>query len=343
MVAELSGNHGGQLETALALLEAAAAAGADAVKIQSYTPDTITLEHDGPGFRIEKGLWRGQTLHQLYQRAHTPWDWHPHLFERAQALGIPLFSSPFDETAVDMLEDLGCPAYKIASFELVDVGLIRAAARTGKPLIMSTGMATLGEIEEAVAAARSVGSGPIILLHCTSAYPTPVAAANLRTLPVLRDCFQLPVGLSDHTQSASVALAAVALGACLVEKHIMLATVQDTVDAAFSLPPDAFRQTAQGCREVALALGQVTFGVSEAEQAHAANRRSLYAVQDIPRGGIISADNVRSVRPGHGLHPREMAVIIGMQAKRLITKGTPIHWTLLENAPDPNTVGQAST
>ncbi|QFY88720.1 pseudaminic acid synthase [Magnetovirga frankeli] len=331
LVAELSGNHNGRLETALKLIEAAAKAGADAIKIQSYTPDSITLDHDGPGFHLEQGLWQGRSLYELYQQAHTPWDWHPRLFQHAHQLGVPLFSSPFDASAVEMLQRLGCPAYKIASFELVDLGLIAQVAATGKPVILSTGMASLGEIEEAIAAFNGVaGHGDLLLLHCTSGYPTPVDEAHLNSIPVLRQCFDLPVGLSDHSQSSAVATAAVALGACLIEKHFMLSRQAGGVDAEFSLEPDEFRQLAQGCREAWRALGRASFQPTPAETSHIANRRSLYAVQDIPAGAPLTADNVRSIRPGFGLHPRELSQILGKRARQAIARGTALRWDLLD-------------
>ncbi|MBF0256573.1 MAG: pseudaminic acid synthase [Gammaproteobacteria bacterium] len=331
LVAELSGNHGGRIETALQMLEAAARAGADAVKIQSYRAESITIDHDGPGFRLEQGLWAGRTLYQLYQQAQTPWDWHPRLFRRARELGIALFSSPFDTAAVDMLEELGCPVYKIASFELVDLELIAKVAATAKPVILSTGMASLGEIEEAVRCFRGVeGHGPLLLLQCTSGYPTPVDEANLSRIPLLRDCFQIPIGLSDHSQSPSVAIAAVALGACLIEKHFVLSRQQGAVDAEFSLEPEEFSALSRSCREAWLALGSSGFQVTPAEQSHLNSRRSLYVVADVPAGGLLDHSNLRSIRPGFGLHPRELPRVLGKRVRQAVAKGTPLRWELLD-------------
>ncbi len=330
MVAELSGNHGGKIENALKMIEAAAKAGADAVKIQSYTPDTITIDHDGPGFVIESGLWQGHTLYQLYQKAHTPFEWHPQLFEHARRIGIPLLSSPFDDSAVELLESLGCPAYKIASFELVDVNLIRRVAATGKPLILSTGMATLEEIQEAVDAVYSVQShGPMILLHCTSGYPTPVSEANLSTMALLHEHFNVPVGLSDHTQGNSVAVAAVALGACLVEKHFLLSRKVGGVDAEFSLEPQEFDCLVGTCQTAFQALGKRAVGITDSERHHVMNRRSLYAVTDIPVDTPITQNHVRSIRPGFGLHPQALSRLLGKRARYPISKGTPMSWDLV--------------
>lgn len=329
IVAEISGNHGGRLAQALAMIDAAAASGADLIKIQTYRPDTITIDHDGPAFRIDAGLWQGRTLFELYQEAHTPWEWHRALFERAHALGVPLFSSPFDPTAVDLLESLDCPAYKIASFELVDLDLIRCVAETGKPVVLSTGMATLTEIDEAVAVLAGYPATPYVLLHCTSAYPTPVDEANLNMLAVLRERYQAPVGLSDHTLGVTVPIAAVALGAGMIEKHFTLSRSDGAVDAAFSLQPDEFREMGDACRLVRRALGKVTDGPSPVERSQLPFRRSLYAVEDIPAGARIAANQVRSVRPGNGLPPRELPNVIGRVARVAIARGTPLSWDLL--------------
>ncbi|WP_078120701.1 pseudaminic acid synthase [Thiosocius teredinicola] len=330
LIAELSGNHGGDIERALALVDAAVAAGADLVKIQTYRPDTITVDHDGPEFRIESGLWQGRTLYELYAEAHTPWEWHEALFARARAHGVPMFSSPFDPTAVDLLESLDCPAYKIASFELVDHGLIERVAATGKPMVLSTGIASLDEIDEAVSVLKRYPKTPFILLHCTSGYPTPIAEADLATIPMLMERYRVPVGLSDHTLGIAVPIAAVALGACLVEKHFTLDRADGAVDAAFSLDPDEFSNMARACREAALAIGQPRREMAPVEHSQKAFRRSLYAVADIPAGSVITDAQVRSVRPGLGLHPRELQRVLGCRARVAIKKGTPIAWELLD-------------
>jgi len=330
VIAEMSGNHNRDIKRAFALLEAAKKAGADAVKLQTYTADTITIDHDGPGFRIEGGLWNGRTLYELYQEAHTPWDWHPQLFAKAHELGIGIFSSPFDPTAVDFLEKLGAPAYKIASFEIVDLPLIRRAAKTGKPLIISTGIADLGEIGEAVAVARAAGCREIALLHCTSGYPTPPEESNLRTLPHLADSFGVVAGLSDHTPGTAVPVAAIALGANLIEKHFTLRRADGGPDAAFSLEPEELTELVANCRTAWTALGKVSYELEASEKGNKTFRRSLYAVQDIPAGGRLTAENVRSIRPGYGLPPKHLPEVLGRRAGRAITRGTPLSWSLLE-------------
>ncbi len=329
VVAELSANHNGTLDQALAIMRAAKAAGADAIKLQTYTADTITIDHAGPGFRIEQGLWRGRTLHDLYQEAHTPWDWHGALFEEGRALGLPVFSSPFDASAIAFLEHFDPPAYKIASFELVDVGLIRAAAKTGKPIILSTGMASFAEIEEAVTAARSAGARQIVLLHCTSGYPTPPEEANLRTIPHLAETFGVPVGLSDHTLGIGVALAAVALGACLIEKHVTLRRAEGGPDAAFSLEPDELKSLIDNARLAHAALGRVTYERRASEAGNAAFRRSLYVVRDMKAGDALTPETLRSIRPGHGLHPRQYDELLGLRVTRDVARGTPMSWDLI--------------
>jgi N-acetylneuraminate synthase len=330
VIAEMSGNHNGDIDRALALIEAAQKAGADAVKLQTYTADTITIDHDGPEFRIRGGLWDGETLYQLYQKAHTPWDWHPRLFARARELGITVFSSPFDPTAIDFLEELGAPAYKIASFEIVDLPLIERAARTGRPLIISTGMAGLGEIGEAVAAARAAGCREIALLHCTSGYPTPPEDSNLRTIPHLAAAFDVVAGLSDHTPGTAVPVAAVALGASLIEKHFTLRRADGGPDAAFSLEPEELTELVANCRTAWTALGSVNYELEASETGSKIFRRSLYVVQDIPAGGRLTAENVRSIRPGHGLPPKHLPEVLGRRAARAIPRGTPLSWSLLE-------------
>jgi len=329
MVAELSGNHGGVLTRALHLIDAAKEAGADAVKLQTYTADTLTLDHDGPGFRIEGGLWAGRRLHDLYREAATPWAWHERLFAHARALGLTIFSSPFDDGAVALLERLGAPAYKIASFELIDPALIRRAAASGRPLVLSTGMATLGEIEAAVETARSASAAGIILLHCVSGYPTPPEESNLRTLAHLAAAFGLPVGLSDHSPGLAVPVAAVALGAVMIEKHFVLARADGGVDAAFSLEPEEFRAMADACRTAFAALGRVDYTPKPSEAGGRAFRRSLYVVADMAAGEAFTPATVRSIRPGHGLAPCFLPDILGRRAAGPIRRGTPLAWNLV--------------
>jgi N-acetylneuraminate synthase len=330
IVAELSGNHNGSLARALELVDAAASTGAQAIKLQTYTADTLTIDHDGPGFRIDGGPWRGRTLHDLYREAHTPWDWHEAIFARARQRGLLVFSSPFDATAIDFLETLDCPAYKIASFEIVDLPLIRRAAATGKPLIMSTGLANLAEIEEAVAAAKGAGCEALILLHCISSYPAPAADSNLRTMPNLGQTFGLPVGLSDHTQGTAVSVAAVALGACLIEKHFTLARSDGGPDAAFSLEPAEFETLVGDCEDAYVALGGVHYDLKGCETGNVVFRRSLYVVEDIAANEVITPRHVRSIRPGHGLAPKHYEAVIGRKARTAVTRGTPVSWALLQ-------------
>lgn len=328
IVAELSGNHGGRLETALAMVEAAKQAGADAVKLQTYTADTLTIDHDGPGFLLEGGLWKGRTLFDLYGEAHTPWEWHAPLFARAQELGLAIFSAPFDASAVDLLEGLDCPAFKIASFELNDLPLIRRAARSGKPMILSTGLATLGEIAQAVEAARS-GGAPVMLLHCVSGYPTPAEDCNLRTIPHLAQAFGVAVGLSDHTAGGAVPAAAVASGAVLIEKHFVLSRADGGVDAAFSLEPDEFKVMAEAARTAWAALGRVNYALEPSEAGGRDYRRSLYIVTDVKAGVALTAENVRSIRPGFGLAPKHYDKVLGRRAARDLKRGEPLAWSML--------------
>ncbi|MFM8754130.1 MAG: pseudaminic acid synthase [Phenylobacterium sp.] len=330
VVAEMSGNPNGDIQRALDLISAAAGAGADAVKIQTYTADTITLDHDGPGFRISGGLWDGRRLHELYAEAHTPWDWHARMFDHARAEGITLFSSPFDATAVDLLERLGAPAYKIASFELVDLPLIRRCAATGKPLVMSTGMAAPEEIAEAVEAARGAGARDLVVLHCTSAYPAPMSSMNLATLPDMARRFGVLPGLSDHTLGTAASVAAVALGAVFIEKHFTLSRAEGGVDSAFSLEPAELAELVQSCRGAWEAMGRVAYGPGEAEAGNAGLRRSLYASAPVRKGEVFTASNVRSVRPGHGLAPKHLDTVIGRRATRDIPFGEPMDWSMVE-------------
>ncbi|MGQ9371560.1 pseudaminic acid synthase [Azospirillum sp. A39] len=326
VIAELSGNHGGELRRALALIEAAKTAGADAVKLQTYTADTITLDHDGPGFRLEGGLWAGRTLHDLYREAHTPWDWHPALFAHARSLGLTIFSSPFDATAVDLLERLDAPAFKIASYEIVDLPLIRRAARSGRPLIVSTGLATLGEIAEAVEAAGGV---PLALLHCVSGYPTPVEDCNLRTIAHLGAAFGVPAGLSDHTQGVAVPVAATALGAAVIEKHLVLSRADGGVDSAFSLEPAEFKAMVEAVRTAHAALGRVNYALEPSEAGGRDYRRSLYVVADVAAGEALTPANVRSIRPGFGLPPKHLPAVLGRRAARALRRGEPLRWDML--------------
>ena len=324
IVAEVSANHNGSLDAALRLIDEAKAAGADAVKIQTYRPDTITLDSDRPEFRIEGGLWHGRRLYDLYAEAHTPWAWHGALFEHARAMGITLFSSPFDATAVDLLESLGAPAYKIASFEAVDIPLIRYAAATGKPMILSTGMADAAEIGEAVAAARGGGCGGLVLLHCISAYPAPAREYNLRTLADMGARFGCPVGLSDHTLDNTTAIAAVALGAVAVEKHVTLDRKGGGPDDSFSLEPQDLARLTSDVRTAWQALGAVDYGRSSSERGNVVFRRSLYVVRDLAAGETVTAAHLRSVRPGYGAAPKHWDSAIGARARVAITAPAPL-------------------
>ncbi len=330
VVAEVSANHHQDFSQAVELIHAAKQAGADAVKLQTYTAETITIACDQDCFRISGGtIWDGTTLHDLYQRAYTPWDWQPKLKQVANELGMHLFSTPFDLTSLQFLEDMGIPAYKLSSFELVDIPLIRALAKTGKPLIASTGMASVAEIEEALAAWRSNGGSEIALLKCTSSYPAPPDEMNLRTIPEMRDKFRVPVGLSDHSMGIAVPVAAVSLGACIIEKHLTLSRSVDGPDSSFSLEPAEFADMVAAVRVAERALGHVAFGPSEREASSRAFRRSLFVVRDIKRGEPFTSDNVRSIRPGHGLHTRHLPEVLAGCASRDIEKGTPVTWELV--------------
>ena len=326
VICELSGNHNGSLDRALQLLEAAAATGADAIKIQSYTPDTITIDHDGPGFRIEGGLWDGRTLFDLYGEAQTPFEWHETLFRRANELGVTLFSSPFDESAVDLLEELGAPAYKIASFEAIDLPLVAYVASKRKPMVISTGMANLDEIGEAVSTARENGCEQLILLHCVSSYPAPDEQSNVRTVPDLSERFGVVSGLSDHTFGSAVAVASIALGGCVVEKHFTLRRADGGPDSAFSLEPDEFRTLVEDCKRAWRALGTVNYNLQGAEKGSLAFRRSLYVVRDVAAGDELTRENVRSIRPGFGLAPKHLPEVLGRQAARDLKRGEPLDW-----------------
>lgn len=329
VICELSGNHNGSLERALAMVDVAADTGCDAIKIQTYTADTITLDVDRPEFRIQGGLWDGRSLHELYQEAQTPFEWHAALFERAARRGVTLFSSPFDETAVDLLADLGAPAYKIASFEAVDLPLIRYAAAKGRPLIISTGMANQAEIAAARDAALEAGAAGVLLLHCVSSYPASFADANVRTILDMQGRFGCPVGLSDHTPGTATAVAAVALGACAVEKHFTLARADGGPDAAFSLEPPEFAALVRDCRDAHAALGQVNYDLLGSERANRQFRRSLYVTADVAAGEPLTRANVRSVRPGNGLPPADLDCVLGRRATRALTRGEPLDWSMV--------------
>ena len=332
LIAELSANHNQNFDEALRLIRAAYDAGADAIKLQTYTPDTITIQSDLPPFRVGGGtLWDGRNLYDLYGEAYTPWDWQPKLKQAANDLGMDLFSTPFDPTAVDFLEQMGVPAYKVASFEIVDLPLIQKIARTGKPMIISTGMATLGEIEDAVQAARGAGTTQIALLKCTSGYPAPPEEMNLRTIPHLAAAFGVPVGLSDHTLGIAVPVAAVALGAAIIEKHFTMSRAVPGPDSAFSLEPHEFTAMVEAIRTAERALGQVHYGVSERETASKVFRRSLFVVQDITAGEVFTEANVRSIRPSHGLPPKHLPEVLGRHAAKDIERGTPLSWDLVGN------------
>jgi pseudaminic acid synthase len=330
IIAELSANHNGDYDRAVQIIRAAKDAGADAIKLQTYTADTITIASDRPEFRVSGGtLWDGRTLHDLYAEAFTPWEWQPKLKKLAEELGMDCFSSAFDPTAVDFLESIGVPAHKIASCELVDIPLIRKMARTGKPLIISTGMATAQEIEEALQSARDTGATQIALLKCTSAYPAPPEEMNLRTIPEMARRFRVPVGLSDHTRGIAAPVAAVALGACIIEKHLTISRSDPGPDSAFSLEPYEFKAMVDAVRVAEKALGEVLFDVSPKEQANRAYRRSLFVVDDLKPGEPFTRHNVRSIRPGNGLHPRHLEEIIGKTAAQDIKRGTPLSWELV--------------
>ncbi|MBC7804179.1 MAG: pseudaminic acid synthase [Candidatus Parcubacteria bacterium] len=332
VIAEMSGNHNGSLERALAIVDAAAEAGAHAIKLQTYTADTMTIDLGAGEFLISDpgSPWRGKTLYQLYQEAHTPWEWHAPLFEHARKRGILAFSTPFDATAVDLLERLGAPCYKIASFENVDLPLIRLVARTGKPMIISTGMADLAEIGEAVDAARGAGAKQLVLLKCTSSYPAPPEDSNLAAIADLRARFGCEVGLSDHTLGVAAALAAVALGACVIEKHLTLRRADGGVDAAFSMEPAELKMLVEESRRAWQALGRSQFGPSPAERGSLVFRRSLYVVKDMKRGDVLHAGNLRAIRPGLGLPPKHIDALLGKAVNRDISRGTPISWDLLK-------------
>ena len=331
IVAEMSGNHNGSLDRALALVDAAADAGAHAIKIQTYTADTMTVDVKHPRFQISKGhdLWSGEYLYQLFERAHTPWDWHDAIFSRARERGITPFSSPFDRTAVDLLEKLDAPMYKIASSEITDLPLLRLCASTGKPLIISTGIASVMEIAAAVEAAQGAGATDITVLSCTASYPAPPEQTNLRRIPVLAQMLELPIGLSDHTLGIGVPIAAIAFGACLIEKHVTLDRADGGVDSAFSLEPAELAMLVTESERAWQALGTTHIGPTEAEKESLRFRRSLYVVADVEAGDLVTEANVRSIRPTGGLTPDAIGTALGRTFKQAATKGTPLTWDLI--------------
>ncbi len=329
IIAELSANHKQDYELAVDTIHAMKEAGADAVKLQTYTPDTITIDSRDDLFLKKDGLWKGKTLYELYQTAYTPWEWQPKLKELAEKLGMVCFSSPFDKSAVDFLEKMDVPAYKIASFEIVDIPLIEYVASKGKPVIMSTGIATLKDIRLAIDTCRKVNNNEIALLKCTSSYPAPYEEMNLNTIPFLEEKFGLPVGLSDHTLGISIPVAAVALGAVIIEKHFILDKNLDTPDAAFSLDPTEFKQMVESVREVEKALGHKEYVFTEKMEKSRKNARSLFVVKDIKKGETFTEENIRSIRPGAGLHPKFLKEIIGKKAAEDIKKGTPLTFDLV--------------
>ena len=334
VIAELSANHAGSRAQALEVVAAAADAGADAVKLQTYTADTLTIDSDRPEFLVgEDALWGGRRLHELYAEASTPWAWHEDLKDKAESVGLQLFSTPFDPTAVQFLEQLDPPAHKVASFELVDVPLIERIAATGRPLIMSTGMATAEEIAEAVKAARGSGAEQIALLRCNSSYPAPLDEMDLATIPEMARRWRVPVGLSDHTLSSTAAVVAVALGASIVEKHLTLTRATGGPDAAFSLEPAEFADMVVAVREAETARGGVRFGPTAREQASLLFRRSLFVVADVAAGERLTEATIRSIRPGHGLPPKHLPDVLGCTAKTAIERGTPLRWDLLNDRP----------
>ena len=331
IVAELSANHGGSLEKAKETIRAAAEAGADAIKVQTYRADTVTIDCDSELFTIKGGtIWDGSNLYSLYEQAYTPWEWHGELQQVAQECGIGFFSTPFDNTAVDFLEELNVPCHKVASFELVDLPLLKKIGSTGKPVIMSTGMASKEEIQEAVDTLKNKGCTDLILLKCTSSYPADPADANLRTLPDLAETFGCPVGLSDHTLGIAVSVTSVALGACLIEKHFTLSRADGGPDSSFSLEPAEFKALVESVRIAEQSLGEVRYGGTDSEEKSKAHRRSLFVVKDVKKGERFTAENIRVIRPADGLHPRELDNVLGKTAAQDIAFGTPLSWAIIQ-------------
>lgn len=330
IIAEMSANHGGSFESAAQVIRAAKDAGADAIKLQTYTPDTLTINCDNEYFRVGSGtLWAGRNLYELYGEAYTPWEWQPRLKQLADDLAIDLFSTPFDDSAVDFLESMAVPAHKIASFEVVDTALLKKIAATGKPIIMSTGMATLSEIDEAVSTLEQAGATQLVLLKCTSAYPAEPKDMNLRTIPHLSAAFGVPAGLSDHTLGIAVPVAAVALGACVIEKHFTVSRSLGGPDSAFSLEPHEFKAMVDSVRVAERSLGQVHYGLSAGDTKSRSFRRSLFVVEDVEEGAPFSTANVRSIRPGYGLPPKHLPEVLGRRATRAVRRGTPLGWDLI--------------
>jgi len=331
IIAEMSGNHGASLEKALEIIDVVAKTGVDAIKLQTFTPDSMTLDIDKDEFKVtnKKSIWYGRKLYDLYKEAQTKYEWHEAIFKRAKENNILCFSTPFDEEAVDLLESLDAPAYKIASFECIDIPLIEYVAKTGKPMIISTGMATVGEIEEAVNAAKRSGCKQLTILKCTSSYPAPPDNINLLTIPHMKELFKCHVGLSDHTLGIGAAIAATTLGATVIEKHFKLSDDDDSIDAAFSLTPEEFELLVQESRIASQALGGVSYGVTEADALARKNRRSIYVVKDIKKGEVLDASNIRRIRPGNGLAPKYYNEVLGKKANKDITAGTPLSWELI--------------
>lgn len=330
IIAEMSANHLMDKDRAMRIIDAAADAGADAIKLQTYTADTITIDCDNEYFQIKQGtIWDGTTLHKLYQEAYTPWEWQADLMAHAKERGIACFSSPFDPTAVDFLESIGCPAYKVASFEITDIPLIRKIARLGKPVIMSTGISEMADIERAVNACKEEGNTQVALLKCTSSYPAPYEEINLRTIPNMAEAFDVVTGLSDHTMGHDVAVASIALGAKVIEKHLTLARADGGADAKFSMEPQEFKEMVDGIRNVEKALGRVTYDLTAKGRKNREFSRSLFVVEDIPAGGTITEKNVRSIRPGFGMHPMYLGDVMGRTVPNGAVKGTPLSWEIL--------------
>jgi len=329
IIAEMSANHNKDYDQAVKIIKAAKEAGADAVKLQTYTPDTITIDSKGDYFKIKGTVWEDRYLFDLYGEAYMPWEWQPKLKKIADDLGITLFSTSYDDSAVEFLEEMDVPVYKVASFEVVDLPLLRRIGKTGKPVIMSTGMATLSEIDEAVKTIREAGCLDLALLHCVSAYPAPPEEMNLKTIPHMREAFGVPVGLSDHTLGITVPITAVALGACIIEKHFTLSRDIPGPDSTFSLEPHEFKSTVEGIRTTEKAIGSVSYNLTEREREILVYRRSLFVVKDMKAGELFTSENVRSIRPGHGLHTRYLEVITGRRAARDIEMGTPLTWKLV--------------
>lgn len=329
IIAEMSANHQQDFNKAVGILKAAKAAGADAVKLQTYRPDTMTIDSDAPYFRLSRTIWKGHTLYDLYRTAYTPWQWQPQLMEEATALGLDLFSTPFDSTAVDFLETMNVPVYKVASFELVDIPLLKAIAQTGKPVILSTGMASLSEIEEAVTTLRSHGCNQVALLKCTSAYPASPKEANLQTIPHLAQTFNAVCGISDHTMGSTVAVGAVAMGGCIVEKHLTLSRKNKSPDSAFSMEPHEFKSMVDQIRTLEQALGKITYGPTNQQKENLMFRRSLFVVKEIEKAEPFTQKNIRCIRPGFGLHPRYYEDIMKKKAAMPLVCGTPLAWEMI--------------